>query len=195
MPTMPTTALRPDLLRLATHNADLSAEASTVLSLAAREQWIWSPNKDTWSMALALDHLNAVNSRLVPLLDEALARLRSDGYYSDVVPRYALSERFFIRLLSPNPPFRVPVPALYVPRLPADPAREIGEPFLKLLDRIQATIEAANGLDLKKARIASPANPLVRFTVGAALEAMVAHNDYHWTQVRALLEHDSFPQR
>jgi DinB superfamily len=195
MPAATTTALRSDLRRMVTRTTDLKAEASAVLSLAEQKQWIWSPDAGTWSMALTLDHLNSVNQLLLPRLEEALERIRTEGYYSDAEPRYALAERFFIRLLSPNPPFQLPVPPIYVPTLRADPVRETGEPFIGLLDRIQGSIEMANGLDLKKAKIVSPASPLVRLTAGASLEAMVAHNEYHWAQVRALLDHPNFPPR
>jgi hypothetical protein len=132
---------------------------------------------------------------LLPRLEEALRSVRAEGYYSDTEPRYGPVERLIIRLLSPNPPFHLAVPPMYVPKLPADPAREIGEPFIELLVRIQGAIEAANGLDLKRVKVASPASPQLRLTLGAWLEGTVAHNEYHWMQVRALLEHPNFPPR
>jgi hypothetical protein len=195
MPTKPITALRADLRRLADRTSALNAEATTLLGLATAKQWVWSPSKAVWSMALTLDHLNSVNGLLLPRLEEAIARLRAEGRYAGAEPRYSIPERFFIRMLSPNPPFHLPVPPPYVPKLTAEPATEAGERFLELIDRIERCIEAGQGLDLQKARVPSPASPLIRLTVGAWLEATVGHNDYHWMQVRALVERPDFPKR
>ncbi len=190
----PTAALRSDLQRLAEHIFKLKHEASELFRSTTAEQWLWSPDRNTWSMALIVEHLNSVARQGLPRLEETVARTRTEGALSEVVPRYGLFDRFFIRLLSPNPPFQVPVPTIYIPQPSGDPVAEIGPEFLEALDRASACIRAANGLDLTKLKMKSPANPLIRLTLGAWLEGIVAHNDYHWLQVRALRSHAGFPR-
>jgi hypothetical protein len=187
-------ALRSDLRRLAEHTASLKHEAEEVIGAATAEQWVWSPDANTWSMALILEHLNSVARQGLPRIEATIAQLRTEDALSDAVPKYGWFEAFFIRLLSPNPPFRVPVPSIYAPEPMADPARETGPAFLEALDSTAACIYSANGLDLKHLKMASPANPKLRLTVGAWLEGLVGHNDYHWLQVRALRSHTRFPR-
>lgn len=194
MPTVPITTLRSDIRRMARRTSDLKEEASIILEASTPEQWVWSPDKRTWNMALIIEHLNSVNRLGLPRIAECLARLRAEGHFSDDAPSYGFVERFFIRLLSPNPPFCVPVPSIYFPKAPANPTEETGKPFVEGLDRLLVSIQDANGLDLKRMKLRSPANALVRLTVGAWLESLVAHNDYHWMQVRILRDHDGFPR-
>ncbi len=193
MTTVPVIALRADLRRLAEHTAELKHEAAETLRAATAEQWLWSPDRNTWSMALVVEHLNSVACQGLPRIEETLACLRAEGALTDAVPQYGLIERFFIRLLSPNPPFRVPVPAIYIPQPAADPVAETGPKFLQALDRTTACVFSANGLDLKRLKMPSPANAGIRFPVGVWLEGLVMHNDYHWQQVRALRNHARFP--
>ena len=193
METQSETVLRADLRRLAERTADLKAEAEPILAEATPAQWTWSPAPSTWSMALVVEHLNSVARLGLTAIEGGVARLRSEGVLSDVPPRYGFGERFFIRLLSPNPPFQVPVPAVYVPLSPGDPAVNTGPEFLRALDRAVACIVSANGLNLTKLKLPSPADARIRLTVGAWLEGLVAHNDYHWLQVKALRSHPGFP--
>ena len=186
-------ALRPDLRRMAVSTSDLRAEASVILEATKPEQWIWSPDRNAWSMALILDHLNSVARLVLPRVEPALVRLRAEGCLSNAVPKYGFGERIYIRLVGPKTPLKVPVPRIFMPNTPAEPAREAGEPFLTFLDALLRCLESANGLDLLKIKIPSPVNERIRFTAGAALEAIVAHNQYHWMQVRALRAHPDFP--
>ena len=194
MTAIPTAALRSDLQRLAEHTFELKHEASELFRSTSAEQWLWSPDRNTWSMALIVEHLNSVARQGLPRIEETITQTRAEGALSDVVPQYGLFDRFFIRLLSPNPPFQVPVPTIYIPQPGADPATEAGPEFLEALDRTSACIYSANGLDLTKLKMKSPANPMIRLTLGAWLEGIVAHNDYHWLQVRALRSHVGFPR-
>jgi hypothetical protein len=190
----PITALRSDLRRLATRTADLHSEAATIIEATTHTQWLWSQDKKCWNMAQILEHLNCVARLGLPRIEETIARLNSEGHLSDIPPKYSWFERFFIRLLSPNPPFQVPVPSVYVPVASNDPAAETGPEFLGFLARTLKCIESANGLDLTRLKVASPANPNLRLTVGAWLEGMVAHNEYHRIQERALRDHSNYPR-
>jgi hypothetical protein len=145
-------------------------------------------------MALVVEHLNSVARLGLPRIEETLARIRAEGALSDAVPKYGFIERLFISMLSPNPPFRVPVPTLYIPKPAADPVAEIGPEFIKALARTSECLFSANGLDLKRLKMQSPADARIRFPVGVWLEGIVAHNDYHWLQVRALRSHPQFPK-
>jgi hypothetical protein len=104
-------------------------------------------------------------------------------------------ERFMIRLLSPNPPFKVPVPPMFAPSAPTGLDSGVLTEFLKLQEVFLSCIEKGNGYDLAAMKITSPANRFLRLRVGAYLESNVTHEQYPWEQVRTLLAHPDFPAK
>ena len=186
------TALIPQLAEMREHLCTLKTKAEAFRTLTP-EQWFWSSAPNVWSLALIVDHLNTTERAAIPLIEEAIETLRRDNQRSEGPFHYGWGERFFIRILSPNPPLKVPVPSLFIPKTVQEPLTQALEPFLELQERYLQVIERANGYDLKAIKVTSPSSSLVKMTVGSYLESMVAHGLYHWTQVEALLAHPQFP--
>jgi hypothetical protein len=199
MDTAASARLIPQLQTLHDQVSALRRDAERLAAELTEAQWDWSPAPKRWSLAQILDHLNrtaaspGIGAALLPRIQAALEELRAKNLRSEGPFRYSLRERLFIRILSPDPPFKVPVPPQFVPA-PAPDARSVVVPeFLKLQDGLLRCLEAANGLDLKRAQVDSPVNSAVRMSVGGYLEATVAHERYHWTQAQALLADPRFP--
>jgi len=186
-----TTPLLPQLAAMQEHLERIRTRAEALRSLSPA-QWLWSPAADVWSLALILDHLNTAEREVVPRIEQSIAALRREDRRSEGPFRYNSWERFFIRMLSPNPPFKLPVPPQFTPQAPEDPLSQVLDPFLALQERYLKILEQANGYDLKASRVTSPVSPLLKMTVGGYLEAMVAHERYHWTQVEAILANPQF---
>jgi hypothetical protein len=188
-----TVALTPYLQGLHDAICILREDAKTATSELTVSQWNWTPSPDCWSLAQIVDHLNKTGLTILPHIEAAIEELKRKGLRSDGPFRYSGMERFMIRLLSPNPPFKVPVPPMFVPSAPTGLDSSVLTEFLKLQDFFLACIEKANGYDLAALKITSPANRFLRLRVGAYLESNVTHEQYHWEQVRALLAHPDFP--
>jgi hypothetical protein len=156
-------------------------------------QWHWTPSRDRWSLAQILDHLNKVGYDIMPHLEEGLAELKRRNARSDGPYRYSALERFILRVLSPNPPFKIPVPPIWVPATPQNPAATVLPDFLRLQNNLLALLEAANGYDLGAIKVTSPINRFVRLRFSAYTESTVTHEQYHLVQIRALLTHPDFP--
>ena len=163
------------------------SEALTSLTLG---QLNWSPGKGVWSIGQVVDHLNKSNGPTNPNLAEAVrtATVRSDGPF-----RYKLLERLFIRMLSPNPPFKVPVPPPFIPDSAAITSDAVTR-FQEIQTELTHVIESANGLDLTKPRIASAANSRIKMCLGAWFHATLAHEQYHWLQIEAVRANPAFPK-
>jgi hypothetical protein len=188
-----TTPLIPQLQSLHEQLAQIKREVEEGAGKLTPVQLNWSPDQNTWSVAQVLEHLDKVGELLMPALRAGVERLKSKNLRSDGPFRYGLIGRWFIRMLSPNPPFKVPVPPVYTPGS-TEAIQDFFPRFLKLQDDFQAVIQAANGFDLRVVKVVSPASRAVRLSVGAWLEAMAAHEQYHLLQVRALLAHPNFPK-
>ena len=186
--------LRTDVRRMSDQTDALREDAAAIFAVTTSEQWTWSPDANTWSMALVVEHLNTVLRLSLPPLKGAVERLRAEGGRSDAIPKYSLLERLFIRVVSPNPPFKSPVPPIFLPQKPADPSGVTGPMFIADLEQLATIVRAADGLDLRRIKVASPASDKMRLTLGTWLEATVMHNAYHWEQVRALRANAKFPK-
>ncbi|HZP83709.1 MAG TPA: DinB family protein [Chthonomonadaceae bacterium] len=185
--------LHPTLHRAYAAFAEIRREAEALAGGLTPAQWNWSPAPDQWSLAQILDHLNKTGHQVLPRFETALESLRAQNLRSDAPFRYSLVDRWFLRILRPNPPMKVPVPAIFVPN--ADPAAltDTLPTFLALQDKLLQFVEAANGFDLGRVKVPSPVSPLVRLSLGAYLEGTAGHEQYHWLQARALRAHPNFP--
>jgi hypothetical protein len=82
---------------------------------------------------------------------------------------------------------------MYVPA-ESESLKDAVSPFLSLQELFKECIQRANGYDLAAVRVVSPASSAMKLRLGAWLEALVAHERYHWLQVRELLAHPQFPK-
>lgn len=191
MPPSPT-QLIPQLQTLHDQVIEIRRQAEESATGLTDAQLSWSPDRKTWSAGQILEHLNKVGQALLPGLNPAIQELQDNNLRSNGPFRYGRIERWFIRMLSPNPPFKVPVPPQYVPPS-AEAVKDAVACFLKLQEDLLAAIQAANGLNLTARKVVSPASKMVRLSVGAWLEATVAHEQYHLLQLQELLKRPDFP--
>lgn len=171
----------------------LRGEAQTRLASLTDAQLNWSPGRGLWSTVQILDHLNRVGYVNLPNLSQSIDSLKSQGKTAPGPFRYNFSERLFIRLLSPNPPFKSPVPPQFAPPVTFDTPGEVVERFILLQDSLHDYLTQASGLDLSAVKLPSPVTPLLKFSLGTWLHSLIAHEEYHWLQIEALLMHPQFP--
>jgi hypothetical protein len=97
--------------------------------------------------------------------------------------------------MEPPPRRRFKAPKIWRPAEPGaslDPAAEI--PRLHALhDALEAQLRAADGLDLRRIRLASPVSPLIRMNVGDALNLVLTHERRHLYQLRTITEEREYP--
>jgi hypothetical protein len=171
----------------------LRAEVESSASGLTETQWKWSPSADRWCLAQILDHLNKTGNAVLPCFAKALAELRQRDARSEGPFRYGTFDRFTMRALSANPPFKMPVPPALIPAASGSGAQILAE-FLTLQDSLRKVVEDANGYDLAAVKVTSPLNRMFRLRFGAYLESTLTHQQYHWLQAQELLKNPDFPR-
>ncbi|MCU0491072.1 MAG: DinB family protein [Chloroflexaceae bacterium] len=159
------------------------------------EQWNWSPAPKEWSLAQCVDHLNVVHGLLVPRFAAGIAQGRARSWLStgDGPVRHGAFERLFIKSLQPDGMTSMQAPGVYRPaQQPSIP--EVLPRFLELQQRLVACVQEANGLDLKRIKVRSPAVVLVRISLSAWFAATVAHGWNHVGQAQRLAAAPGFPE-
>lgn len=171
----------------------LADETDALAGTLTEEQFNWRPPTGTWSVAQCVDHLNVTARMYLPRLDEGIAEAIRRGLYGGGPFRYNWLGRMFVHIVAPPPRFRVKAPKEFQPA----PSRRKPETLaafrayqVQFIDRLRQ----ANGLDLARARVQSPAAKYLRIPLGSGFALMVAHERRHLYQARGVIDHARFPR-
>ncbi|RPH35406.1 DinB family protein [bacterium] len=152
----------------------------------------WHPAPGSWSIAECLDHLIVAGNLLLPGIDEAIRNAQAKNLRDEGPFRYGVRGTLFIRAQEPPVKRRIRTSPQYVPstaRLTEDVQRE----FRELQDRLIERVKAADGLNLSKMLIPSPAISWLRFNAAVWFAATAAHERRHLWQARRTKESSWFP--
>ncbi len=185
-------ALTPEIESFRAEFERLAADADALVTPLSDAQLTWQPAPGAWSVAQCIEHLNVTARLYLPKLDEAIADAIRRGLYADGPFTYNWLGRFVVR--SQEPPARLKVKTLKSFQ-PADrrPRHDIMAAFrayqVQFIDRLRQ----ANGLDLSKARVSSPASQWLRIPLGSGFALMAAHERRHLWQARNVTSASGFP--
>jgi hypothetical protein len=169
----------------------LSADADVLTAPITDAQFTWRPPGNGWSIAECLEHLNVTARFYLPALDESIADAIRRGVYGEGPFKYNSLGRLFVRWNEPPVRLRVKAPQRVHPG-PERPRREIIAAFrayqVQYIDRLRQ----ANGLDLARARVRSPAGRWIRIPLGSGFGLMAAHERRHLWQAKKVTEATGF---
>ena len=175
----------------------ISADADSLLASLSEPQFYWSPDPGTWSVAQCFEHLNVTARSYLPMLDDSIANAKRFGVYATGPFRYRWFSRYFVKSMEPPVRRRFKAPPVFQPAPQTAPQRkriEIEAGFRGYQVQFVDRLRQANGVDLAKARVQSPANRWIRLDLGAGFALMAAHERRHLWQARRLTERPDFPK-
>jgi hypothetical protein len=188
--------MAPELEEFRADFESLSADAGALVAPLTDAQFTWSPAPDVWSVGQCLEHLNVTARAYLPALDEGIASAIRSGVYGTGPFTYGVLGRLMVRSMEPPPLWRFKAPVIFAPPAAAQAQRtrtEIMAGFrgyqVQYIDRLRQ----ANGVDLAKAKVASPANRFLHISLGSGFALQIAHERRHLWQARQLLARHDFP--
>jgi hypothetical protein len=134
-------------------------EASAIVSGLTREQFNWRAEEGSWSVGECIDHLYQTGFHLAPAMRTEIDAARDAGKTGSGPFKYSWLGTTFAKTAGvPKDPNKgkVKAPKLYVPGSDLDP-EELLPKFVALQDELIDVTRAADGLDLKKIKVPSPA--------------------------------------
>lgn len=171
----------------------IGAEGEALTTPLGDAQFTWQPAPDAWSLAQCFEHLNIAARLYLPQLDEGVADAIRRGLYAEGPFTYNWIGRLMARLMEPPPRFRYRTPKSFQPSS-ARSRHEIMAGFrayqVQYIDRLRQ----ASGLDLARARVASPVSPWIRMPLGSAFALIAAHERRHLWQARQVVAAPGFPR-
>jgi len=184
----------PDLRAILDDLDKSDQEARRIIGGLSDEQANWQPRESAWSVAQCLDHLGRANSIYAAALHEAVkdARAEKKPRRGPIQPGWFSG--FFIRTLEPPPKRKLPTPKKIVP-VSRIGGREALQAFLRAQEDMRVVIRDGAGLDLNQIRFHNPFIGFLRFTVGAGLLIITAHNRRHLWQAEQICQSNGFPAR
>jgi len=189
--------MAPELEEFRAQFEALSADAAALITPLSDAQFAWSPAPDVWSVAQCVEHLNVTARAYLPALDEGIASAIRAGVYGTGPFTYNMLGRLIVRSMEPPPLWRFKAPVVFAPPAAPQPQRTRGEIMagfrgyqVQYIDRLRQ----ANGVDLAKAKVVSPANRLLHISLGSGFALQIAHERRHLWQARQLVSRAEFPK-
>jgi len=168
-------------------------DAVGLMSGLSDAQFNWQPAPGRWSMAGCFDHLNKSAAQLfMPRIDAAIATARDKGLKSDGPFAYSAFERWCIKTNDAPAKMRFKAPKVVQPSAPILSVEQVRTEFVRWQDELARRLRESDGLDLRRAKHASPL-PLVKWSLGAFIQLMLAHERRHVYQAREVRQNPAFP--
>jgi hypothetical protein len=172
---------------------ELRPRAREALAALRPEQWSWKPSRDRWSAGEVVAHINQTNRMYFNAIENAIRKGREKRTFSRGPYRHGKMGEFIIRAMEPPPRRRFRAPRVFAP-----PVGEAGpstlQDYEELFGRAAELWRAANGLDLGKVHIVSPASRFVRIGLGQAFRLVAAHTRRHLWQIQRIVQEPGFPR-
>ncbi len=155
------------------------------------EQLAWSPEVGRWSMALCFEHLVVTANSYHPRIAAAIDRHPSAGTGAMTYRPTWIGRKVVDAMRDTTGQRRFKAPRPFRPSV--HPAPGSAERLTASMQELGALIERATGSDIVRAKVTSPAIPLLRLNIGETLELQVVHIARHLAQARRVRTHDGFP--
>lgn len=154
----------------------------------------WTPPSGGWGVGTVLEHLVVSHSmyveRIRGVLDEARAKqppLGSPGPWKST-----FIGRLITRAVSPDSRWKVPAPRVLKPG--PEPRPRVLEGFLATQDALATLLRDADGYDLNRIRLSSPASALARMNLGDIFHLLTNHAERHLGQIERVMGEAGFPK-
>jgi hypothetical protein len=149
----------------------------------------WRPPEGGWSIAQVMEHLVITDQSYVDALRKLLPKAKSSTSWEW---QPSLIGGFLIRSQMPDSTTKMKTPARWRPGPEA--RANVVEEYIKLREELIDLMKQADGKDLRRTKLSSPAAKLIRINVGDAFMTLVVHTQRHLRQIDRILAHSQFPK-
>jgi hypothetical protein len=175
--------VHPELEQYRQQFEEISSQARDLTAGLSEAQFNWRPAPATWSIQECLAHLTMVGQVEADAIEAAVTKAREISLTGAGPFEYPAWERYILR--ETEPPVRHPrqSPKHFVP-VHEQPITGILPTFLHVQSRFLLQIERADGLDLRRVKVATPITSLIKLSLGTTLAQAAAHERRHMEQAR-----------
>lgn len=165
----------------------ISAEADELTRGLGEAQFNWRPSPDQWSIEECLTHLVMVGHSAVAAIEKSIEQGRERGLTGGGPFEYPALERYFLREAAPPVRHPVSAPQHFQP-LHGQPITGVLPTFHHVQGQFIRQLQRADGLDLRRIKVASPLSRFLKLSLGMTFAQAVAHEQRHMAQARRVRE-------
>ncbi len=188
--TVSTEEFIPELREYARDFEAAPGEMEQIFTGLSDEEFNWRPAENAWSVAETFDHLVVLGHAMLPQFDDGMARAEEKGWKSTGPFKYGAMGNWFVAAVGPSEKARkrkFKAPAIYTPSSQHTISR-VSSAFTELQYLYLQKLERANGLDLKKIKVPSPALSILKLSLGQWFALLINHQKRHYVQAREVVE-------
>lgn len=161
----------------------LAGEANELTKGLSEAQFNWRPATGQWSIEECLAHLTMVGQWEIQAIEGAIDRGRSQGLTGSAPFEYRAIERFILRESGTPVRHEFAAPRRFQP-LHGQPVTGVLPTFLHVQSQFVRQLERADGLDLKRVKVATPISRFLKMSLGMMFARAGAHGQRHMAQAR-----------
>jgi hypothetical protein len=142
----------------------------------------WKSNPDRWSIAQNLDHLICINETYFPIFEA----LKNGTYSPPFLGKFRFITSFFGNMIYKMslPEHTKPIKTMSIWEPSKSEIHDVIQAFEQHQERLKQHISGLEGCIASGSVIASPANPMIVYTLEQALNIIVVHEKRHILQAR-----------
>src|SRR5829696_7137502 len=148
----------------------------------------WRPPEGGWSIAQVMEHLIITEESYLAVFDRILAQTPEHPSMEKWEP--SLIGGFLTRSQMPEAR-KMRSPAMWRPT-PEARANVVDE-YVQVRRRLVDAMRRADGHDLRRTKLSSPAAKFIRINLGDAFMTLVVHTQRHLRQIERIVAHPDFP--
>ena len=163
----------------------------------SEEQLYWNPDRNSWSIAQCLAHLNAFHRFYVPVFEERIKNSRFQEE-EELFQSSPLGNSTYMKVRLgklKNVKRKLKSPKDYNPLINTNLKTEnVLEDFEKYQSYLIDLIERAKSINIRKTKMSFSKRPIVRLRIGDAFQYIVYHGERHIEQAKRIKAHRKFPK-
>lgn len=141
----------------------------------------WRPSPGEWSIEECLSHLTMVGQWEIRAIEKAIEEGKQRGLTGRGPFHYGAIDRFVVHQTEPPVRGPLPTPRHFVP-LHGQPLTAVMPTFYHVQSQLILQLERADGLDLRRVKVATPISRFLKLSLGAMFAQIAAHERRHLDQ-------------
>jgi hypothetical protein len=165
----------------------VAGEANALAKGLSEVQFNWRPAPGQWSIEECLAHLTMVGQWEVRAIEDAIDQGRVRGLTATGPFEYSAIERYILRESAPPVRHQMAAPRRFQP-LHGQPVTGVLPTFLHVQSQFMRLLERADGLDLRRIKVATPISRFLKISLGMMFAQAAAHEQRHMVQAHRVGE-------
>ncbi|MGB5287494.1 MAG: DinB family protein [Ignavibacteriaceae bacterium] len=167
-------------------------KALSNFSYLSENQLNWKPSFEIWSVGECINHIIRTNQLYLAKIEKFVKPLPT-GSEKDYLYSQSFMGKMITKAVDPANVKKFKTFKVFIPHKSAV-RKTIVEDYVNLSKQFIEQINKILCIDLKKIRLSSPANILVRINLGDVLIIVPKHDERHLNQAYRLMKTKNFPK-